>query len=58
MLLNSEQIKNIGFKTVGKNVLISDRASFYGAENIAIGDNVRIDDKRCRVIQKLLCKYL
>lgn len=44
MLLNSEQIKNIGFKTVGKNVLISDKASFYGAENIAIGDNVRIDD--------------
>jgi dTDP-4-amino-4,6-dideoxy-D-glucose acyltransferase len=29
---------------VGRNIQISDRASFYGAERIALGDNVRIDD--------------
>lgn len=32
------------FKKVGKNVLISDKAVFYAASNIEIGDNVRIDD--------------
>ncbi|WP_041082052.1 acyltransferase [Thermotoga profunda] len=39
-----EELKEIGFKSVGKNVLISRKASIYGAENIEIGDNVRIDD--------------
>ena len=34
----------IGFKSLGDNVLISDKASVYGAENIEIGSNVRIDD--------------
>lgn len=33
-----------GFKRVGENVLISDKASIYGASNISIGSNVRIDD--------------
>ena len=32
------------FKHIGKNVLISDKAVFYGTENISIGDNSRIDD--------------
>jgi len=39
-----EEIKEIGFGAVGKNVLISRKASFYSAESIFIGDNVRIDD--------------
>lgn len=43
-LLNKKEIENIGFKSVGKNVSLSDKASFYGAERIVIGDNVRIDD--------------
>lgn len=43
-ILNREQIDAIGFANVGSNVLISDRASFYGAERIIIGNNVRIDD--------------
>lgn len=38
------EIKEIGFKSVGSNVLISKNASFYGVENIVIGDYVRIDD--------------
>lgn len=44
MFLTKEQIKDIGFKSVGENVFISDKASIYGAENISIGNNVRIDD--------------
>lgn len=43
-MLTSEQIKLIGFISVGENVLISDKASFYGVESISIGNNVRIDD--------------
>jgi len=42
--LDSKQITDVGFKSVGRNVLISNKASFYGADKISIGDNVRIDD--------------
>jgi len=42
--LNKSQIKKLGLKSVGENVRISDKASFYGSSNIIIGDNVRIDD--------------
>jgi len=38
------EIKKIGFKAIGKNVLISRFAKFYNAKNIEIGNNVRIDD--------------
>lgn len=38
------KIENLGFSTVGVNVQISDRASFYNCAKIAIGNNVRIDD--------------
>lgn len=41
---NEEQLKEIGLKSFGKNVLISEKASLYDAKNIEIGDNVRIDD--------------
>lgn len=41
---SSEELKEIGLKTVGENVLISRKTSIYGASNISIGDNVRIDD--------------
>lgn len=44
MFLSEIQIEKMGFKSVGKNALISDKASFYGIEYISIGDNVRIDD--------------
>ncbi|MCF0124436.1 MAG: acyltransferase [Clostridia bacterium] len=41
---SEEELKCIGFKKVGKNVLVSKKSSIYGATNISIGDNVRIDD--------------
>jgi acetyltransferase-like isoleucine patch superfamily enzyme len=34
----------VGFRTVGTNVKISKKASFYHVERIDIGNNVRIDD--------------
>ena len=32
------------FRSIGENVLISRKASFYGVSGISIGNNVRIDD--------------
>ncbi len=34
----------IGFKSIGQNVKISDKAVFYNPGGISIGDNTRIDD--------------
>lgn len=42
--LTKGQIESMGFKSIGKNVKISDRASIYNAELIEIGDRTRIDD--------------
>lgn len=39
-----EELFALGFASVGKNVLLSQYARIYGAQNISIGDNVRIDD--------------
>jgi acetyltransferase-like isoleucine patch superfamily enzyme len=39
-----EQLKKMGFKYIGKNVKISDKASIYNCDQIEIGDNSRIDD--------------
>lgn len=41
---SDEELKNIGFKKIGVNVSLSRKASIYGADNIEIGDHVRIDD--------------
>lgn len=38
------QLKTMGFKRLGKNVKISDKASIYDTNRIEIGDNSRIDD--------------
>lgn len=38
------ELKQMGLKAYGKDVLISKKCSIYGAENISIGNNVRIDD--------------
>ena len=43
-LLTREEIENMGFCRVGKDVSISRKASFYSPEKISIGDHVRIDD--------------
>lgn len=42
--LTRPQLEKLGFKSFGSNVYISDKASFYNAQNIEIGNNVRIDD--------------
>jgi galactoside O-acetyltransferase len=42
--LTHSQLKEVGFKSLGENVLISDKASIYNPKNISIGSNVRIDD--------------
>lgn len=42
--LTEQQLSTIGFAELGSNVLISDKASIYGASRIKIGSNVRIDD--------------
>ncbi len=41
---SKDELKNIGFKSIGDNVLISKHASIYGSDKICIGNNVRIDD--------------
>lgn len=42
--LTQVQLEQMGFKSIGKNVLISDKASIYNTDQIEIGDNSRIDD--------------
>ena len=41
---SKDELKKIGIKSFGNNVLISRKCSIYGAKNISIGNNVRIDD--------------
>ena len=41
---SEEELKELGLKEFGKNVLISRKASIYSPEKISIGNNVRIDD--------------
>ena len=42
--LSQKELDNMGFRFLGKNVLISDKCSLYNTKNISIGDNTRIDD--------------
>ena len=41
---SNEELRQMGFKYIGKNVKISTKASIYNTELIEIGDNSRIDD--------------
>jgi len=41
---SSEELQCLGFKKVGSNVKVSDKASLYNLNDIEIGDNSRIDD--------------
>jgi dTDP-4-amino-4,6-dideoxy-D-glucose acyltransferase len=43
-MLSREVVEGLGFASLGENVQISDRASFYGVNRIVVGNNVRIDD--------------
>lgn len=42
--LTAKQLSEMGFKSLGKDVKISNRASIYNADQIEIGDHSRIDD--------------
>lgn len=42
--LSTNKLEALGFKSLGKNVKISDKASIYDTDKISIGDNSRIDD--------------
>lgn len=42
--LTQNQLVDMNFKFLGKNVKVSDKASIYNPELIEIGDNSRIDD--------------
>ena len=41
---SEQELSEIGFNHIGKNVWISKKSSIYSAETIRIGNNVRIDD--------------
>lgn len=41
---SQEALKEMGFKSIGNNVRVSDKASIYNCDQIEIGDNSRIDD--------------
>ena len=41
---SKDELKKIGFKSIGKNVKISTKTSIYEPEKMEIGDNSRIDD--------------
>ncbi len=41
---SKEELKQIGFKKIGENVLISKKTSIYNPQEIEIKNNVRIDD--------------
>lgn len=41
---SQEELLKIGFKSVGKNVMLSRKTSIYNAANMVLGNNVRIDD--------------
>ena len=43
-MLTREQLEQIGFARIGKNVLVSEKASIYRPDRISLGDNIRIDD--------------
>lgn len=42
--LSDDALHAMGFAEIGQNVKISDKAAIYGAEQMRIGDNSRIDD--------------
>lgn len=41
---SEKELQKIGFRSLGKNVCISKKASIYSPHKISIGSNVRIDD--------------
>lgn len=42
--LTKKQLESMGFKALGENVKVSDKASIYNPESIVLGDHSRVDD--------------
>jgi acetyltransferase-like isoleucine patch superfamily enzyme len=42
--LSDNELREAGFRSIGANVRVSDKASIYDTDRISIGDNSRIDD--------------
>jgi acetyltransferase-like isoleucine patch superfamily enzyme len=42
--LTEDEMISVGFRSIGKNVRISRKASIYNASHISVDDNARIDD--------------
>ena len=42
--LSRERLESMGFRALGRDVRISDRAAIHDAERISIGDYARVDD--------------
>ncbi|MEK4033058.1 acyltransferase [Methylocystis sp. IM3] len=43
-MLSRDALEQIGFASLGENLQISEKASFYNAGKISLGDDIRIDD--------------
>jgi galactoside O-acetyltransferase len=41
---SQEELSELGFNSVGNDVIVSKKASFYNPSMVSIGNNVRIDD--------------
>ena len=42
--LNERDLADLGFRSIGRGVKVSRKASIYGARHISLGDHSRIDD--------------
>lgn len=42
--LGPDRLGSLGFRKLGRNVLVSDKAVFYNCGEMELGDNARIDD--------------
>lgn len=49
---NEDDLKSLGFKSIGKNVSIAKNCTIVGLENIKIGNNVRIDGYSTIIVPK------
>lgn len=47
--LREKELREIGFKSVGKNVRVAKNCTIVGMDEIEIGDNVRIDPYCCLI---------
>lgn len=41
--LSDEQVKQMGFRSIGENILIDESATFYRCSSIRLGSSIRID---------------